>query len=151
MQDTFHICVDVYLYPLFYHVILYLMYLYGWCDLYCVVMQCLAVPNNNSFVAGTRDATYGQSANISMAMLLRNTSASVVIGAIHTAEGMSNVNSYFEVGLIHIYIYIYVHYMCVILCVFVSLSSFFFVSCFFYYVLSRIFQFTGNIHINTPL
>jgi hypothetical protein len=62
--------------------------------------KCLDPPSNASWVMGTRDATYGQGANLSMAMLLRNTSASVLIGAIHTSEGMSNVASYFEVYII---------------------------------------------------
>jgi hypothetical protein len=62
----------------------------------------LAAENNDTWVAATRDATYGIGSNVSLAMVLRNSSAGVLIGALHTGdagETSSNVAAYFEVGV----------------------------------------------------
>ena len=50
--------------------------------------ECLNSNSNASGVLGTRDATYGQGANISFTMLLRDSSAGVMIGALHTEAGV---------------------------------------------------------------
>jgi len=54
--------------------------------------ECLTSNSNASGVEGTRDATYGQGANVSLGMLLRASSGGVVIGALHTEGGSQQSN-----------------------------------------------------------
>lgn len=60
--------------------------------------ECLADANNDSWVDGTRDAIYGNGGG-TLSMVLRNTTASVFFGALHTEDGTSNVASFSEAGV----------------------------------------------------